>query len=607
MIVIQYLQIELRVIDNPMRTSLAPIMKMHNLKNKYHIADSDQFQFKPTNRLAIPIIGNFIFLFFMMFAVPNISAAEIEDGWAAFDRGDYITALAVWRSLAEEGNAEAQFSVANMYLGGAGVSQNYEEASRWLILSGSQGFVRSQVLLSDAYFGGFGVSQNYGEALRWARLAADQNNPEGQNRVGKFYALGIEVQKNGLEAYRWFRLAADQGLADAQYGVAVVLSEGLGVEKDEVEATKWLQMASDQGHSFAQNDLGVMYLNGIGVQQDPSEALKLFRLSADQNFSEAQNNLGGLYAEGIGTQRDLGKAAELFRLSADQGLAKAQHNLGFFYEAGNGVSKDLDAAEMYYRLAANQGYLDSIVNLGALYLLPDIRNEKESKRWLEMAAERNSALAQYNLGLVYYFGDGVGIDKESAVQWFKLAAEQGHKIAQYNLAMMYNEGDGVQLDRVEAFNWLEKSAENGYIHAQIVVSKALWNEGKTDASDQWLCRAIQNSPSQAVDMMQNSGLRMPACPDQLDRQVALSFETSLTPLIERGRSGDLNAQLQLATAYSSQLGESHSIVTAYAWWTIAADQGSREAVRMKNQYQGQLSLEEKYEAIQFAKAVILGN
>ena len=34
--------------------------------------------------------------------------ADFDDGWAAYDRGDYATVFHVWRPLAEQGDAGAK-------------------------------------------------------------------------------------------------------------------------------------------------------------------------------------------------------------------------------------------------------------------------------------------------------------------------------------------------------------------------------------------------------------------------------------------------------------------------------------------------------------------
>ena len=42
--------------------------------------------------------------------------ADFDDGVAAYEAGDYATALKEWRPLAEQGDAEAQFNLGKMYI-----------------------------------------------------------------------------------------------------------------------------------------------------------------------------------------------------------------------------------------------------------------------------------------------------------------------------------------------------------------------------------------------------------------------------------------------------------------------------------------------------------
>jgi tetratricopeptide (TPR) repeat protein len=49
------------------------------------------------------------------------------------------------------------------------------------------------------------------------------------------------------------------------------------------------------------------------------------------------------------------------------------------------------------------------------------------------AAEQGDAAAQFNLGLMYYFGEGVQQDYAEAEKWYRKAAEQGDASAEYNL------------------------------------------------------------------------------------------------------------------------------------------------------------------------------
>ncbi len=46
--------------------------------------------------------------------------ADMADGLAAFDAGDYATAFEEWRALTRAGEAEAQVALAGLYLAGQG-------------------------------------------------------------------------------------------------------------------------------------------------------------------------------------------------------------------------------------------------------------------------------------------------------------------------------------------------------------------------------------------------------------------------------------------------------------------------------------------------------
>ena len=65
---------------------------------------------------------------------------------------------------------------------------------------------------------------------------------------------------------------------------------------------------------------------------------------------------------------------------------------------------------------------------------------------LRRDAEEGDADAQYNLGVLYFEGQGVPEDRSETIRWFRLAADQGHAGAQYALGVSYREGEGVPED-----------------------------------------------------------------------------------------------------------------------------------------------------------------
>ena len=82
------------------------------------------------------------------------------------------------------------------------------------------------------------------------------------------------------------------------------------------------------------------------------------------------------------------------------------------------------------------------------------------KEWLPLAEEGNSA-AQFNLGLLYYDGNGVPQNFSEAARWFQEAADRGWAKAQYNLGAMYGAGRGVKRDYSKAYVWLSLCAAQG--------------------------------------------------------------------------------------------------------------------------------------------------
>jgi TPR repeat protein len=143
------------------------------------------------------------------------AAGPLEDGMAAYDRGDYATALLLVRPLADQGNAGAQFKLGNMYHHGEGVPQDYAAALDWYRKAADKGEVEAQLQLGTMYFLGEGVPRDFAAAVSWYRKAADQGNVYGQYDLGKMYADGQGVPQDFVTAHMWFNLAAARGLRDA--------------------------------------------------------------------------------------------------------------------------------------------------------------------------------------------------------------------------------------------------------------------------------------------------------------------------------------------------------------------------------------------------------
>lgn len=159
-----------------------------------------------------------IFSMLILMISCSVLANDWDDARVAWEKKDYKTALAKFKSAAEGGNVAALFMVGALYQEGKGTTQNYKEAARWYGLGAAQGDADSMVNLGRLYSKGLGVAQNYKIANKWWKTAAEQGSTEGQAKLGWSYILGQGNLENFVLAHMWLNLAAAGGHKDAANG-----------------------------------------------------------------------------------------------------------------------------------------------------------------------------------------------------------------------------------------------------------------------------------------------------------------------------------------------------------------------------------------------------
>jgi hypothetical protein len=94
-------------------------------------------------------------------------AGPWEDGMAAYNRGDYVPAMQLFRPLAQRGDAKAQNLLGTMYRRGQGVARNSVRAFVWFSRAAARGDATATAELRE-------VSQTMtGEELAQAREMAE--------------------------------------------------------------------------------------------------------------------------------------------------------------------------------------------------------------------------------------------------------------------------------------------------------------------------------------------------------------------------------------------------------------------------------------------------
>jgi hypothetical protein len=101
------------------------------------------------------------------------SDCEIRGGeYVAYDRANYATALKIWLPLAQQGDAQAQNYVGEIYEKGLGLEADYALAAEWFRKAAEQGYSRAQINLGYLYESGLGVPRDVVTAMNWYRKAS---------------------------------------------------------------------------------------------------------------------------------------------------------------------------------------------------------------------------------------------------------------------------------------------------------------------------------------------------------------------------------------------------------------------------------------------------
>ncbi len=114
--------------------------------------------------------------------------------------------------------------------------------------------------------------------------------------------------------------------------------------------------------------------------------------------------------------------------ACEEAVAKEPHSARLVYQLGRAydANKDYAKALEFFRKAADANFALAEVNLGALYFNGQgvARDYKEAAKWNRLAADQGLAPAEANLGLMYVHGQGVGVDYLEGQRLLRLAVEQ---------------------------------------------------------------------------------------------------------------------------------------------------------------------------------------
>ena len=289
-------------------------------------------------------------------AAPATSSGPVEDGRAAYERGEYAAAQRIWLPLADAGSLAAAIALGNLYwtgksalpdAQGQGAGDGYGEAAKWYRKAADKRIARAHMKLGEMYSHGLGVPKDLGEAVRQFGRAADLGDKAADLRLEALNrdALALAAADDHAGAIVIWLPLAERGDADAEFNLARSLLLAGGIRKDPGETMEWLRKSADRGNPRAQFLLASFYRQASHLARNDDEAAAWLRGVSTQLKD-------GITACNRG---DYPTALKLLTPLARFGEVSAQSRLGEIYERGKGVAPDLAEALKWYRLAADQG------------------------------------------------------------------------------------------------------------------------------------------------------------------------------------------------------------------------------------------------------------
>lgn len=224
-------------------------------------------------------------------------------------------------SEAEVGDPDCMEILAQIYLNGDGVEQDFKKSAYWWEKLAATDNATAQFNLGLYYAKGCGVARDFAKAAEWMKKAADNGDEDAptayemyskasedlkkaetgdaaaQAEMSKLYTqIGGSLDQFGTgndfqEALKWAKKSAEQGNLDGMYCLALCYEHGRGTAMSPSKAVSAYEKAANKGHAPSQWNLAVCYLNGDGVPRDEAKWLSWAYQSADRGYELAINGL----------------------------------------------------------------------------------------------------------------------------------------------------------------------------------------------------------------------------------------------------------------------------------------------------------------------------
>ena len=177
--------------------------------------------------------------------------------------------------------------------------------------------------------------------------------------------------------------------------------------------------------------LGSMNMTGTGTEVDLEKSRYYFEKAVELGSADALYGLGKLYLKPEFSEYDPEKAVEYLGQAAAKDNAFARYQLGKLFCQGKLVQKDIARGLPLLEELAEAGVASAAYIAGKVYLNEEgWQDVQKAIRCFHMAAEDGNSYAEYQLGKIYYFGNGIRADREKGLEYLVQSAAHGNVCAE---------------------------------------------------------------------------------------------------------------------------------------------------------------------------------
>jgi len=200
--------------------------------------------------------------------------------------GERREAASELESLAESGDADAQFLLGKLYRDGDVLIPDSVNAGYWFERAAKQGVVPAQYALGKLLLSPDVEMHDAEKGLRWLETAAQNGSDYAAYRLGKEYLKGEHTAKDIEKAVSYFEQSADAGNPFAQYMLGKLLLAGDEVAQNTELGFWYMEQSAAQGTAYAQ-----FFLDRQDSLRHPSMMLAVTKLLYEMGKIFQQNSI----------------------------------------------------------------------------------------------------------------------------------------------------------------------------------------------------------------------------------------------------------------------------------------------------------------------------